>query len=131
MDWSLHVSSATEFATNLAGLDAAAVDAGAKLAPVVELTTRLIDEYFGQVTFSRWVYGNEFCEHLIPAPGKLEQVIGAASERGLPLTFLTPYCSDAGIEALIPLFDLLSSTTDSEVVFNDWGVLNVLRRDFP
>jgi len=131
MDWSLHVGSASEFATSLAGFDAAAVDAGAKLAPVVELTTRLIDEYFGQVTFSRWVYGNEFCEHLIPAPGKLEQVIGAASERGLPLTFLTPYCSDAGIEALIPLFDLLSSTTDSEVVFNDWGVLNVLRRDFP
>src|SRR6185369_16848665 len=79
----------------------------------------------------RWVYGNEFCEHLIPAPGNLEQVIGAASERGLPLTFLTPYCSDAGIEALIPLFDLLRSNADSEVVFNDWGVLNVLRRDFP
>ena len=130
MDWSLHVGSTSEFATSLTSLNANAFDAGAKLAPVVELATRLIDEYFGQVNFSRWVYGNEFCEHLIPTPEKLEQIIDAADERGVKLTFLTPYCSDAGIEALIPLFNLLSSTSDCEVVFNDWGVLNVLRRDY-
>src|SRR5690242_10080980 len=130
MDWSLHVGSTSEFATSLTSLNANAVDAGAKLAPVVELTTRLIDEYFGAINFSRWVYGNEFCEHLIPTPERLEQIIDAADERGVQLTFLTPYCSDAGIEALIPLFDLMSSTSDCEVVFNDWGVLNVLRRDY-
>ena len=60
------------------------------------------------------------------------EVVKAADDAGLPVTFLTPYCSDAGIGALKPLFHLLSlSTVPAEVVFNDWGVLNLLRRDFP
>jgi hypothetical protein len=46
-------------------------------------------------------------------------------------TLLTPYVSDAGIELLRPLFEILSEVGDGEVVFNDWGVLNLLRREFP
>jgi hypothetical protein len=45
-------------------------------------------------------------------------------------TLLTPYVSDAGIELLKPLFELLNEGGACEVVFNDWGVLNLLRRDF-
>jgi len=109
----------------------AALDAGSKLAPVVNLTLRLIDEYFGSVSFSRCVYGNEFCEHLIPSAERLEDVIRAARDHGMALTFVTPYVSDAGIEALRRLFETLSQASDGcEVVFNDWGVLNLLRREF-
>src|SRR5437016_2655742 len=131
MDWSIHVSNAAEVASDLSALNPATFDSGPKLAPVVELTEKLIDEYFGAPRFNRCVYGNEFCEHLIPKTKQLEAVRAAACDEGLPLTLLTPYVSDAGIESLKPLFELLSTNDESEVVFNDWGVLNLLRRAFP
>ena len=49
----------------------------------------------------------------------------------MSVTLLTPYVSDAGIESLKPLFKMLSESGTNEVVFNDWGVLNLLRREFP
>ncbi|HLF85032.1 MAG TPA: hypothetical protein VI837_12730 [Blastocatellia bacterium] len=131
MDWSIHVSNAAEVKSNLSALEPGSFDSGSKLAPVVELTRRLIDEYFGEVCFTRCAYGNEFCEHLIPSPRRLEAVLTAASERAMGLTLLTPYVSNAGIELLKPLFGMLSESGANEVVFNDWGVLNLLRREFP
>lgn len=131
MDWSIHVSNAAEVASGLSPGAIMNSNTGSKLAPVVELTWKLIEEYFGAPRFARCVYGNEFCEHLIPRPPQLEAVRAAACDEGVGLTLLTPYVSDAGIESLKPLFELLSMSAESEVVFNDWGVLNLLRRDFP
>lgn len=131
MHWSIHVSSVADIRSDISSPHAISFDSGSKLAPVVDLTRRLIDEYFGAVCFNRWAYGNEFCEHLIPAPDQLEAVLAVASERNMSLTLLTPYVSDAGIELLKPLFEMLSESGTSEVVFNDWGVLNLLRREFP
>ena len=131
MDWSIHVSGAADIRSDLAALDATSFECGSKLAPVVELTCRLIDEYFGPVRFTRSVYGNEFCEHLIPTPEQLKAMLNATGEREMNVTLLTPYVSDAGIELLKPLFELLSLNGAYEVVFNDWGVLNLLRREFP
>jgi hypothetical protein len=131
MDWSIHVSGAADIRSDLGALNTTSFDCGSKLAPVVELTCQLIDEYFGSLHFSRCVYGNEFCEHLIPSPERLKAVLSAAAEREMNVTLLTPYVSDAGIELLKPLFDLLSLNGAHEVVFNDWGVLNLLRREFP
>jgi len=131
MDWSIHVSRAAEIRSDLSALDVSSFDIGSKLTPVVDLTWRLIDEYFGAVRFTRCAYGNEFCEHLIPSLPQLEPVLTAAGEREMGVTLLTPYVSDAGIEGLKPLFEMLSQNGGSEVVFNDWGVLNLLRREFP
>lgn len=132
MDWSIHVSSAGDVASGLRAIESGSFDCGSKLAPVVELTWKLIDEYFGEPRFSRCVYGNEFCEHLIPQSKQLEDVCNAARGQGLTVTLLTPYVSDSGIDALRPLFESLSDAGEAcEVVFNDWGVLNLLRREFP
>jgi hypothetical protein len=132
MQWSVHVTGADDIVAQLEPRKLALRKSGSKLDPVLELTLGLLDEYFGHVAFSRCVYGNEFCEHLIPSPEKLREVVAAADNAGLPLAFLTPYCSDAGIEALKPLLHLLSlNRRPVEVVFNDWGVLNLLRREFP
>jgi len=131
MDWSIHVSNAGEARSDLSALESTSFKSGSKLAPVVDLTWRLIGEYFGAVTFTRCAYGNEFCEHLIPSPRQLDQVLAAASERNLTITLLTPYVSDAGIDLLRPLFEKLSDADSAEVVFNDWGVLSLLRREFP
>ncbi len=131
MDWSIQVSNAAELQDGARVLNTASSLGGSKLAPVVELTWLLIEEYFGAVRFSRCAYGNEFCERLIPSPRQLEAVLAAAGEREMNLTLLTPYVSDAGLELLKPLFETLAENGECEVVFNDWGVLNLLRREFP
>ena len=132
MEWSIHVSGPDEISRELSSRAVVAANAGSKLEPVVNLALRLIEEFFGAVSFGRCVYGSEFCEHLIPSSKLVEEVIRATSDQDMPLTFVTPYVSDAGIDALHPLFRLLTEMGDRpEVVFNDWGVLNVLRREFP
>ncbi len=78
----------------------------------------------GDLPVDRYLYGTEFCEHLIP--GSLANVRAACPK---PFTLLTPYVSDRGLAKLLPLF--ASLRPGDEVVFNDWGVLNVLRRDYP
>jgi hypothetical protein len=132
MELALHIGGASEAQTELCPEEIDRFEPGAALRPVVKLAAKLIEEHFGAVRFTRCVYGNEFCEHLIPGREFLEQSLAAARGRGLRFTFLTPYVSDAGIEALRPLLDLLNREGDvCEVVFNDWGVLNLLRRDYP
>lgn len=130
MDWSLHVNSAEEVVSLMSASPRAIEDSGSKLAPVVEKTWQLIGEYFGVVAFTHCAYGNEFCEHLIPSAGQLEAIIAATRQQNVSLTLLTPYVTDAGLESLRPLFELLSEEGDAEVVFNDWGVLNLLRSEF-
>jgi len=132
MEWGLHVAGADEIGNGLSLRGIGKLEADSKLGPVLAMTADLIEEYFGSIAFSRCVFGNEFCEHLIAPPEKLEEILVAAGEARLPVTYLTPFCSDAGIETLRPIFHLLSlSERPVEVAFNDWGVLNLLRRDFP
>ena len=100
MEWSVHITGADDIGAQLEPRKLALRESGSKLRPVLALTAALIEEYFGRLAFSRCVYGNEFCEHLIPSREKLAETLAAADNAGLPVTFLTPYCSDAGIEAL-------------------------------
>ena len=77
--------------------------------------------------FSRLYYGNEFCDQLIPCLGDLDQTLDFVLENGLDFTFVTPYVTDKGLEKLrILLEELAERKPDSEVVFNDYGVLRVL-----
>ena len=105
MEWSLHIASAH--------------DSSGGFALPAE-----IERIFGHAEFTRIAYGNEFCEHLLPSP----EALRAAAECGRPLTFLTPYVSDWGIARLRELLPVLGA---AEVVFNDWGVLRLLRNEFP
>ncbi len=92
----------------------------------------VIKELFGRMAFSRIYFGNEFCQHLIPSPSSLSKMYSAARAKGLTFTLLTPYVTDEGIERLRPLFEFLAGQQEpTEVVVNDWGVLRLLRREFP
>lgn len=131
MEWCLHIKGADDLKGELSLERIAAFESSAIIQPHIALTARLVREYFGEVSFTGCAFGNEFCEHLIPSPAALEAAISAARSRNLRFTFLTPYVSNAGIAELRPLLDLLSKHEGSEVVFNDWGVLNLLRREYP
>ncbi len=105
MEWSLHIRDSN--------------DVRNPAAPAPEIA-----RHFGAVRFTRFAFGTEFCENLLPSEDALRDVARA----GARLTFLTPYVSDRGVARLRRLFTLLE---DAEVVFNDWGVLRLLRAEFP
>ena len=79
--------------------------------------------------YRRIYFGDEFCERLLPATSAVTRVIQAAEDRGLQFSLVTPYATPAGISRIASLLPLLPEGT--EVVFNDWGVLRMLKRDFP
>jgi hypothetical protein len=80
----------------------------------------------------RIYYGNEFCEHRISGRREFAAACAAVESVGLPLTVVTPPVSEAGAEVLATrLAELARLLPGSEVVVNDWGVLRLLRREFP
>jgi hypothetical protein len=121
MEWSLHIGCAADLGHDLS-LDRFADENG---------PARQVAAAFENARFDRCAFGSEFCEHLIPGVDALRETFVAAQTRGLNFTFLTPYVSDAGIGKLRPLFACLTELGGAEVSFSDWGVLNVLRREFP
>ena len=131
MQWCIHISGTDDLQDELSLKRLATLEASGSLQPIVALATRLIEERFGEIAFTRCAFGNEFCERLIPSLAALEAALSAAQARRLNFTFLTPYVSNVGLAELRTLFALLAQHGVSEVVFNDWGVLNLLRREFP
>jgi len=82
--------------------------------------------------FTRLYFGAEFCERLIPDPEEALRVADFAHDRGLGLTLMTPYVTDAGLERILLLLEAVRKTCRPvEVVFNDFGVLDLLRKEFP
>ncbi|MDX2180057.1 MAG: hypothetical protein SFV18_10740 [Bryobacteraceae bacterium] len=118
MEVSLQVRDAAECRATLA--EAFAWERSAKLRPYLDsIAPRLT-----HLPVSRIASGTEFCEHLIPH--SIRAIRDACDK---PFTLLTPYVGDRGLEKLRCLFAELRD--GDEVVFNDWGVLNLLRREFP
>lgn len=69
--------------------------------------------------------GDEFCERLLPTEGEITAEIG----RGTMVTLVTPPVTDSGIERIRNFLRLLPDGAD--VVVNDWGVLRMMREEFP
>ncbi|HKQ74473.1 MAG TPA: hypothetical protein VJ810_12350 [Blastocatellia bacterium] len=131
MEWSLHIGGADDLGGDLSLGRLASFEQSATVQPFVALAARLIADQFGEIKFTRCAFGNEFCENLIPSTAAFESALESTRTHGLAFTFLTPYVSNEGLAALRPLFESLSRQCGGEVVFNDWGVLNLLRREFP
>ena len=75
--------------------------------------------------FRRIYFGNEFCEHLIPNEKQLKHILEWCSEKSLDLSFVTPaFLNDKNIRILAELLEILPKST--EVVFNDYGLLDVI-----
>jgi hypothetical protein len=78
--------------------------------------------------FSRLYFGMEFCERLLPSASQLKKALDFSQENGLDFTFVTPYVTDSGVTKVEKLIQIVSeSLPESEIVFNDWGVLHLLK----
>lgn len=73
-------------------------------------------------------FGTEFCQELLPGIGETEAFCAHCSEHGLEAVLLTPIVTHRGLSRLARLLDgLASRSLFPAVVFNDWGVLELLR----
>lgn len=78
---------------------------------------------------NRIYFGGEFCERLLPDKKALLRVLSLVDQSGLSFSLITPIVSDHALARLQQLFSVLPD--DSEVIVNDWGVLRLLRNNYP
>lgn len=77
-------------------------------------------------------FGSEFCADLLPDPASLERLCLWARAARLEPVWLTPVVTSAGVTRVDRLLQgLVDRDLAPAVVFNDWGVLNLLRRRYP
>lgn len=77
-------------------------------------------------------FGSEFCQDLLPAVKKAKQYCTMAMEAGLEAVLLTPVATPFGVDRVGRLLsELAESGLAPSVVFNDWGVHEMLRRYHP
>ncbi|MBI3815750.1 MAG: hypothetical protein HY279_14940 [Nitrospinae bacterium] len=83
-------------------------------------------------TFIHLYFGDEFCENKIPPLPSLRKHYALCNETGLRLMFATPPVTDHGLEKLKKLFKYLDGLKEEiEVVINDFGVLNLIKKGYP
>ena len=84
----------------------------------------------GMATPSRAYWGSEVCYDLLPSVTALERGIEAFRARGIDLTLVTPaMVGEAHLDRLTRWLECLDAAgTPTEVVVNDWGVLEFIRQ---
>jgi hypothetical protein len=86
--------------------------------------SKINDLEYATEGYSRLYFGNEFCERLLPSKNELKQVLDFSLEKGLNFSLVTPFVTNKGLGLLDHLLPLLNR--NDEVVFNDWGVLELI-----
>lgn len=77
-------------------------------------------------------FGSEFCEDLVPGLTTAIDYCLWAREAGLETVILTSTVTDKGLKRVARLYEgLTREGWNPAVVFNDWGVFNLLRQSHP
>ena len=77
-------------------------------------------------------FGSEFCQELLPGIKDAEAFCSRCKEHGLEAVLLTPLLTYKGLARLARLLEGLTSRGwFPAVVFNDWGVLELLQNSYP
>ena len=87
---------------------------------------------FGSSDIRRLYFGQEFCEKALPTLKELDQALEMGEKKGLAFTLVTPYVTEEGLGGVKNLLAQLAKLKpQAEVVVNDWGVLELLVREYP
>lgn len=78
----------------------------------------------------RIYFGNEFCQNLIPSLATLKKWYFLTIAENKKFTFVTPFVTNVGLKKLKNIFAFLNSKKNVEVVFNDWGVFEIIKESF-
>jgi hypothetical protein len=131
MEWCLQIRDEMDLEGDLCLHPEGNVEASQRLQSTILAACCALLDGFGKISFDHIYFGAEFCEQLIPSVDELQGVLRTAAARDVRFTLVTPYVSNVGLNKLRPLFEALHQDGNHEVVFSDWGVLNLLRREFP
>ncbi len=130
MEWAIHVGDGGFLKNQSDGL-CPSQTAESPLGDVQAAAFEVVKRVAGPIRPQRAYVGNEFCQQLIPSAASLFRICRQVREHGLEITFATPPVTDAGLNRLRPIFTWLATHARSaEVVFNDWGTLQVLHDEF-
>jgi hypothetical protein len=78
--------------------------------------------------YDRLYVGSEFCAWRLPSPAELRQALAAAGERGMAFSLVTPFLDEPGLARALALVRALPADGPAEVVANDLGLLEAVRR---
>ena len=82
--------------------------------------------------YSRIYLGNEFCSRLLPEKEEIDDILKIIKKEKLGLTLLTGQVDSQGLKIIRKIVKYLAKEQIlEEVVINDYGILNYLRRGFP
>jgi ribosomal protein L30/L7E len=74
-------------------------------------------------------FGDGFCQNKIPTARDILKALRLAKKYDKKLVFVTPYVTSEGLKKLEKVFNTLSKNNYAgEIVFNDWGVFNSLKK---
>lgn len=77
-------------------------------------------------------FGTEFCEDRLPEQGEAEAFCALAASEGWTPTLLTPVVTSTGLDRIDRLLTQLAGRGwRPDVVFNDWGVMGMVRQRHP
>ncbi len=77
-------------------------------------------------------FGSEFCADQLPDTAKVALLCAHARDAGVEAVLLTPIATPRGLAKIEQLLSGISAAGElPAVVFNDWGVANLLRESFP
>jgi len=96
------------------------------------LISKICHLKYADTGYGRLYFGNEFCQRLLPSLSDLRRAVNFADQKCMGFSLVTPYVTNDGLLALKPLLKLLKHIKpQSEIVINDWGVLNFINREYP
>lgn len=82
-------------------------------------------KFFDSKKFRRIYFGTEFCEKIFPSADEVKSVVQFCSKNDIKFTLVTPWCTERGLQAVRNAIKIIPK--NSEVVFNDWGVFELLK----
>jgi len=96
-----------------------------------EFTDFESSELYPDAPVTALYFGSEFCQDLLPGKRDAEAFCALCAERKLEAVLLTPIVTHRGLTRINGLLEsLVRKGRSPSVVFNDWGVLELLRTSY-
>jgi len=82
--------------------------------------------------FSRIYFGSETCDFLLPSETDIDALVKARDRYDIDFTIVTPYVTQQNFSLCDRLLRrLYKNFPHTEIVVNDWGVLNLINSHYP
>jgi len=91
----------------------------------------LLKNCFKRIKLSGVYFGQEFCSELIPRSNDIKKTVNFCSKNKLDFVYVTGPTGQKDIWKIKKNLEFLNSTNKKvEVVINEWGILNIINKNF-